>query len=184
MSTVAKKLMTVEEFVALPDPPDGSMLELDEGEVVVMPSPKGRHGIICLTVGSLVRNHVRANKLGHVASNDSGVILSRGPDVMRGPDVAYYSYERVPAVPEDYFEIAPDLAVEVVSPDDSYSKLQKKVRQYLKFGVRMVWVIDPGVGAITVHTSSDLSRTLDNGDTLDGGDVLPGFSCKVADFFE
>ena len=184
MSTATKKkLLTAEEFMLLPDPPDGAQQELDRGEVVTMPSPKARHGICCIKVGRKIGDFVEKKKLGHVASSDSGVILERNPDTVRGPDIAYYSFKRVPKVPEAYFEVAPDLVVEVVSPDDSFSKLQRKVRQYLASGTPLVWIVDPELRTVTLHRSSERAQTLEEGETVTGEKVLPGFSCRVAEFF-
>ena len=84
MPTVASELMTVEEFILLPDPVDGSQLELIDGEVVIMPSPKGIHGYYCSKFDRLIGNFVEAHGLGWVVSNDTGVILSRNPDTLVG----------------------------------------------------------------------------------------------------
>jgi len=180
---VTQQLLTAEEFMKLPDPADGSLQELVQGVVVTIPPPKGRHGVCCLRVGRLVGNFVDQHKLGHTASNDAGVILRRGPDTVRGPDIAYYSRTRVPEVPDGYFEVPPDLVIEVVSPDDQHSKVQAKVRQYLKAGVAMVWLVDPDLRIVTAYRPGDRMRTSEEADTLDGEDVLPGFSCQVADLF-
>ena len=91
------RLMTVEEYVALPD--DGRLTELVRGRIVEMPSPKPAHGYVCVNVSSVLRSHVRSRKLGRVVSNDSGVITERDPDSMRGPDVAFYSFDVVPEGP-------------------------------------------------------------------------------------
>jgi Uma2 family endonuclease len=183
MSTVASKLITAEEFTKLPEPADGSTQELVRGVVITMPPPKGRHGVCCSKVNRLIGNHVESKRLGHVTSNDAGFILQRNPDTVRGPDTAFWSVQRVAEVPEGYFEVPPDLAVEVVSPDDAHTRVQEKVRAYLKHGVRMVWVVDPDLRIVTVYRSSELARTFEETDTITGEDVLPDFSCRVADVF-
>ncbi len=182
MATVTTKPITAEEFALMSDP-DGSQMELVRGEVVVMPLPKGRLGIVCGKVGFLLGSHVRPMKLGWLTSNDSGVILERDPDTVRGPDVAFWSITRQPEVPEGYFEIPPDLAVEVLSPDDRRAKVREKIREYLANGVKLVWLVDPESRAVTVYAGSIRGTELDSTDTLDGGDVLPGFACQVADLF-
>lgn len=185
-STVAppgSQLLTVKEFMALPEPPDGSLQELVRGRVVIMPSPKGRHGFVCLAIGTELRNFVRPRALGFVASNDSGTILERNPDTVRGPDVAFYSIRRVPELPDGYFEVPPDIAVEVLSPDDLTSKVQSKVKQYLRAGVPIVWVVDPEEQTVAIYTPNLPVRFLDVNDQLDGGDVLPGFQCPVINLF-
>lgn len=126
---------------------------------------------------------VKAAKLGWVTANDTGVILERGPDTVRGPDVAFWGVERQPTVPEGYFEIPPDMAVEVLSPDDRRKEVRAKIKEYLFYSVKLVWLIDPDTRTVTVYQGSLRGAEFDESDTLDGGEVLPGFSCKVADLF-
>lgn len=184
MTTVAQQLLTAEEFSRLPNPKDGSLQELIRGVIVTMPPPKGLHGICCSRVNRKIGNFVEAQNLGYTTSNDAGFILHRAPDTVRGPDVAFYSFERVPEIPEGYFQVAPDLAAEVVSPDDSHSRLLEKTVLYLKHGVRIVWLVDPELRIVSVYRGIDQSRVLEETDTLSGEDVLPGFSCRVAELFE
>lgn len=167
----------------MPDPADGSRLELVRGEVVAMPPPKAKHGICCSQIAWLLKTHVLPKKLGWVTSNDTGVVLERGPDTVRGPDVAFWSIERQSEIPEGYFEIPPDLAVEVLSPDDRRKDVRGKIKEYLFYGVKLVWLVDPEARTATVYRGKPSGTELDEADTLDGGDVLPGFSCKVADLF-
>lgn len=183
MPAVATKLITAEEFMNMPDPPDGSQQELVRGEIVTMPPPKGRHGTVCAEFVYQIKHHNKVHKLGHVTSNDAGVILERDPDTVRGPDAAFWSYARLKEMPNAYPEIPPDLVVEVVSPDDRHTKVTAKVREYLHSGVRLVWVADPDVRTVTVYRSRETARTLEENDTLDGEDVLPGFKCRIADLF-
>jgi Uma2 family endonuclease len=183
MSAVATKLITAAEFVKLPNPADGSRHELVKGKIVTMPPAKGRHGIVCSRIDRKVGNFVDERRLGWVASNDTGVRLERDPDTMRAPDVAFWSIARQPAEPEDYFEIPPDLAVEVLSPDDRRTAVREKVREYISTGVRLVWVVDPETRTVMVYAGTMRGVELDEADTIDGGDVLPAFSCRVADFF-
>src|SRR5690242_6329965 len=91
MSTALQPPVTVAEFERMPDPADGSKLELVRGEVIVMPPPKGKHGICCSEIAWLLKNFVKPAKLGWVTTNDTGVVLERGPDTVRGPDVAFWS---------------------------------------------------------------------------------------------
>lgn len=183
MATVAAKPITIEEFSRMPDPADGSRLELVRGEIVVMGSPKARHCICCSKIDRRLGNFVEAGNLGWVTSNDTGVILDRDPDTMRGPDVAYWSIARQPTMPEDYFEIPPDIAVEVLSPDDRRKAVRDKIKEYVKHGVKLVWLVDPDTRTVTVYQGSLRGSELDESETLTGGEVLPGFTCKVADLF-
>jgi Uma2 family endonuclease len=181
MATVAQRLITAEEFAQMPDPPDGSQQELVKGVIVTMPPPKARHGVCCSKADFRLRYYAEANNSGHVFSNDTGWIVERDPDTVRGPDVAFWSRERLPEIPDSYLDVPPDLAVEVVSPGDRYSRVQNKVRQYLRSGVRMVWVVDPEDRSITVYRSQQEWKILGENDILTGEDVLPNFSCRVAD---
>jgi Uma2 family endonuclease len=181
MATVSTKLLTAEEFSRLPQPEDGTRQELIEGVVVTMPPPGGRHGVCCLKVGRKVGNFVEEHQLGTTTSNDAGFITQRDPDTVRGADVAFWSKERLSEAPTGYIEVLPDLAVEVVSPDDHFSRVQKKVAHYLNRGVRLLWVVDPDDRSLTVYRPDKPLRILGAGDTLTGEDVLLGFSCRVAD---
>jgi Uma2 family endonuclease len=183
MSVAHQPPRTAEEFAKTPDPVDGSKVELVRGAVVVVPPPKGRHGIVCSRVGRFLGNHVDPNQLGWVTSNDTGVILERGPDTARGPDVAFWSVARQPEPPEGYFLIPPDLAVEVQSPDDRRKDLRAKIKEYLFYSVPLIWLADPETRTVTVYRGSMRGTELDESDALDGGEVLPGFSCQVADLF-
>jgi Uma2 family endonuclease len=181
MATVTQKLLTAEEFRLLPEPPDGSQQELIRGVVVTMPPPGGRHGACCVRISSRLFLHVDANRLGTVVSNDTGFVTDRDPDTVRGPDVSFWSKERLPEVPEGYPTVAPDLVVEVVSPGDHFSRLQNKVRHYLTHGVKLVWVVDPEDRSVTVYRSLTQGSILTENDTLTGNDVVPGFSVPVRD---
>jgi Uma2 family endonuclease len=184
MATAAAKLLTAEEFMRLPDPPDGSQQELVKGKVISMPPPKGIHGVCCLKIAGELNQYLKQHPIGTATCNDAGFIVARGPDTVRGPDLAFWHRDRLAQMPEDeYTNIPPDLAVEVVSPDDTHSKLNHKVLQYIKCGVRMIWVVDPQLRIVTVYRSLSKSQVLENGDTLSGEDVLPGFACAVSELF-
>ncbi len=176
--------MTIEEFHQLPKPVDGSQQELVRRVVITMPPPKGFHGLCCVNVVSVLAPFVKKNQLGHLTCNGTGFILERNPDTVRGPDVAFWNKDRLAELPEDEFiSIPPDLTVEVVSPHDTHSRLQDKVLQYVKCGVKMIWLSDPHQRIVTVYRSLSQSQVLENGDTLSGEDVLPGFSCLVSELF-
>jgi Uma2 family endonuclease len=181
MSTVATHGVTLEEFLAIEDP--DNLLELIDGEVVTMSRPKGRHCIICNLFGRLIGNFVDEHQLGWVASNDTGVIIRGERDSLRGVDVGYWSFERQPHEPVEYFDTVPDLAVEVLSPTDRRKDVLLKVRQYVEAGVKLVWVADPDAGTITIYRGSMTGTELPADATIDGGEVLPGFTRRVGDFF-
>jgi Uma2 family endonuclease len=176
-------LLTAEEFFRLPEPQDGSRQELVRGVVVTTPPSGGRHGACCSRIDRRIGNYVDDRQSGTVCTNNTGFISERDPDSVRGPDVAYWSRERLPEVPTGYIEVSPDLAVEVVSPGDHYSRIQKIVKDFLEKGVRLVWVADPEDRSVTVYRPGQMMVILSENDTLTGEDVLPGFSYRVGDLF-
>lgn len=186
MSAVAnKKLLTAEEFAKLPNPVDGSKQELVRGEVVTVPPPSFVHGKVQGRVYFALETYNRATKAGQVTV-ESGVITDTGPDTVRGPDVAFWTFERLPAdqVPVVYANVAPDLCVEIKSPSNTPARMTEKVREYFACGARMVWVVDPEERTVTVYTQPGDGRVLWDNATLTGEPALPGFSCPVADFFQ
>jgi Uma2 family endonuclease len=183
MTTAPRKLITAEEFSRMPDPPDGSQQELMRGVIITMPSPGFRHGLCCSKVARRLGGYVEANGLGSVCCNYTGFIIERDPDTVRGPDLSFWSKERLTTVPVGYPEVPPDLVVEVVSPSDHFSRIQTKLRHYLETGVRMVWIADPDDRTIAVYRADRSVRVLGEQDTLTGEEVVPGFSCRVAELF-
>lgn len=185
MSITAQKLVTAEEFFLMPDPPDGSKQELVKGVVVTMPRPGFRHGHCQIRVGSIIDAFVRSKQIGRVTV-ESGCRTDRDPDSVRGPDIAFWSIERLPLsdTPNGYPDQPADLCVEIRSPSDRMSELRKKVREYLENGVRMVWLVEPEDQTVSIFRQPGEARTISEDAVLDGEDVLPGFSCRVAEFFE
>jgi len=182
MSTaVPTKLLTAEEFFLLPNPVDGSQQELVRGEVVTMPPPGGLHGVTCLKVSRRIGNFVDENDLGIVTCNDTGFITERGPDSVRGADVAFWVKGRLQEIPVGYIEIAPDMLVEVLSPSNTRKQIMAKLREYFAKGVRLIWVISPEDRTLTVYQKLDEGRLLHESATVTGEDVLPGFECRVSE---
>lgn len=176
--------MTAEELLGLPD--DGKRHELVEGELKEMTPAGARHGSAAAALTVLLGQHVGAKRLGTVLAAETGFIISRNPDTVRAPDVSFVAQERIPpeGPPEGYWELAPDLAVEVVSPNDTAAGVQSKVQMWLESGVRLVWVVYPETRSVVAYRSLKEISTFTAGDTLGGGDVVPGFECKVAEIFE
>lgn len=135
-------LLTAEEFAQRQDP--GFPEELVRGRIVPMPMPKPRHGEICSRTVRLLGNCAEERDLGRVLSNDTGVITERGPDTVRGADVSFYSYARVPKgpLPDRYLDVPPELVVEALSPYDRWPKVLAKVAEYLEAGTTFVVVLD------------------------------------------
>jgi len=176
----AGKLLTAEEYFRLPTPEKPT--ELVRGEIVEMNQPGFQHGIICGNVYYALRQFVEEHNLGRVVSNDAGIITGRNPDTVRGADIAYYSFSRLPAgkSPEGYPDVPPDVVVEVRSPSDRWNDVLKKVAEYLEIGVRSVEIVDAGEETLHVYDSDHPVRLLRKEDVLELPSVLPGFSVSVA----
>ncbi len=169
----------------MPEPPDGSKEELVRGVIVTMPAAGFRHGVCQTNAAFLLKSHTRATRSGRVTV-ESGLPTEQDPDTVRGPDVAFWSAERLPLdqMPEVYPDVAADLVVEVLSPGSRRQAVQDKIREYLNRGVRMIWIVDPEARSVTVYRQASEGRLLWEDATLTGEDVLPGFQCRVAEFFE
>jgi len=178
------ELMRAEEFGKRPDP--GYPEELIRGRIVAMSVPDRRHGYICLKVGRILGDFVDEHDLGRVMSNDSGVITERDPDTVRGADVSFYSFSRLPKGPlaQGYGTEIPELVVEVRSPGDRWRDIQKKITEYLQAGVLTVVVLDPEPIAAHVFSADDPPRTLGAEDELILPGILEGFHVRLGRFFE
>ncbi|MGH7696173.1 MAG: Uma2 family endonuclease [Gemmatimonadaceae bacterium] len=173
-------LMTAEELERVDLP--GKVTELIRGQLIVREPPGTRHGMIAATLCIIVGTFVRREKLGAVFAQDTGFKIESDPDTVRAPDVAYLSTASLGAVTRrGYAAIAPDLAAEVVSPDDRAGDVLSKVATWLSAGSRLVWVVDPDREEVRVYRP-DGSATIVAGDgSIGGEDVLPGFTCSVRD---
>ena len=183
MSTVTTKLMTAEEFFLTEEFENGKY-ELVRGEIEFMPPPGIRHGEVQTNVAFVVKLFLKSHRIGRVVT-ESGAITERDPDSVRGPDVSFYSAERLPFGVEviAYHDLPPDLCVEVKSPSDTKSGLRAKAHEYLTGGVKLVWIVDPDTRTVTVYDSKIASTVLEAEAILTAESVLPGFSCVVSDFF-
>lgn len=181
----AKQVTTADELIRLPTGM-GRRYELVRGELKTMTPAGSRHGRIAFRLGLKLGAHVLQNGLGEVFAAETGFLLRRDPDTVRAPDVAFVSAGRLPegGLPRGFFPGAPDLAVEVVSPDDAADEVQQKVLDYLRAGARQVWVVYPDTRSVMVHAAGGEARTLGPEETLDGGEVAPGFAVRVGEFFE
>lgn len=182
----AETLMTAEEFGDRPDP--GYPEELVKGRIVRTAPPNRQHGRVCLKAGRILDTFVDEHDLGRVVSNDSGIITKRDPDSVRGADLAYYSYARMPKgpVPPDYGEGegVPELVVEVRSPGNSWRDVQIKVGEYISAGVLYVVVLDPGNERAHLFGVDDPPRILGPDDELTIPAILGEFRERVGRFFE
>lgn len=176
--------LTWKQFQRLPPEP-ASRLELAGGNLVREPRPAPLHARVVSTLVWLVEGSIRESGAG-VVLVDAGFLLSREPDTVRGPDISFVSAERIPTDGyghSGFWEMAPDLAIEVLSPGNRASEMQEKVLDYLAAGSRQVWVVDPRLRSVTVHTPGGEARLLMGRAALEGGDVLPGFRVELEELF-
>lgn len=185
MSAIEQLVSTAEDLLRLPTGL-GERFELVEGELRTMSPGGSLHGKVAARAALLLGQHVAARHLGEVVGAETGFVLKRNPDTVRAPDAAFIAAVRVPAggLPETYFDGAPDLAVEVVSPGDTAQDVQSKVTDWLQAGTRMVWVLYPKSRQVFVFRAGGRVDALAADALLDGDDVLPGFACPVRDLFE
>lgn len=185
MSTVLEQdLLTAAQYFTLPD--DGQHKELVRGRIVIMNAPGFRHGEVCGNIHYALRGFLAKRRLGRAVCNDTGVLTERAPDTVRGADVAYYSYQRVPrgTHPKRYAGAAPELVFEVLSPDDRWTKVLRKISEYLEAGVVVVCVADPERRTVAVYRANAPAAELSEEDMLTLPDVLPGFRISVKRLFE
>ncbi len=177
-------LVTAEQLYELPD--DGVRHELLRGMLVSEPLPSRLHGSTVTRFAEILGSFVRSRRLGVVYTGDTGFVLARQPDTVRGPDVAFVSAdrERGAGKARGFFPGAPDLAIEVLSPNDRTREVLGKVSDYLAAGCRLVWVVNPVREEVSVFRSPFRPRVFAGEDDLDGEDLRPGFSVRVAEIFE
>jgi Uma2 family endonuclease len=150
-----------------------------------MSLPGGDHGEIAMEIGRLIANHVKPVRLGNTYAAETGFIVEMDPDTVRGADVAFVKAERLAQITNrrKHIPFAPDLAVEVRSPNDRDHEVEEKIQLWLAAGSLLVWDFDPETRIVVVHRPGAEPVTLGEDQELDGGDVIPGFRCLVADFF-
>jgi Uma2 family endonuclease len=187
MTTItAKKLMTAEEFYEWANHPDNrdKYCELERGEIVEIFRPGKIHGLVCANVVGILRNFVLQRKKGYVCSNDTGVVVARDPDTVRGPDVMLFEdAARIEDVDEKYGEKPPVLAVEVLSPNDTTGKIARRIREQKRFGTRLIWVVDPDARNVVVYQPGKEEKPVNEEEELTGEDVLPDLRVRVAELF-
>jgi Uma2 family endonuclease len=176
-----ERAMTAEQLLQTPGL---GRCELLHGELVMM-SPAGEeHGSITARVTIRLGAFVLERRLGRVFGAETGFVIGRNPDTVRAPDVAFVRAERLSPTPgKGFFQGPPDLAVEVVSPNDRASEVLAKVYDWLDAGCRAVWLVDPETRTVTVYRSRSEIRVLATADPLSGEDVVPGFGIPVAEVF-
>jgi Uma2 family endonuclease len=186
MATRTTPTMTAEEFFDWANRPEneGRRWELEDGKVVEMPSPAEIHGFVCWLTSMILGNYLLRRGAGYICSNDTGLVVRRKPDTVRGPDLMLFLESRPPEqMSRKFCDRVPALIVEVLSPSDTMKRTTVRVGQYLKRGVRLVWVLDPEEQSVYVHRPDEFSKVLELNDELTGNGALPDFSCRVRDLF-
>ncbi|MCP9489877.1 MAG: Uma2 family endonuclease [Solirubrobacteraceae bacterium MAG38_C4-C5] len=176
----APAIMTAEDLLAMPD--DGMKHELVRGELRTMPPANYEHGWIASRIDRRLGNHVEEHGTGDVTT-EVGFKLPGEPETVRAADVAFVVRERIEKVGRSrkFFEGAPDLAVEVVSPGDTSTEVHEKALDWLAAGTRLVLVVHPRPRTITAYRSATDIRILGEADTLDASDVVDGWTVRVAE---
>jgi Uma2 family endonuclease len=180
---VVRQQVTADDLSLMPD--DGFRYELVKGELRRMNPAGNVHGRVTMSVAWRLAQYVEENQLGTVYAAETGFRLASDPDTVRAPDVAFVSRARVEMVGEveGFWPEAPELAVEVVSPDDSYTDVEEKVFDWLDVGTKMVVVINPRQRSSTVYKSPTDIIALAEADVLDGGEIVPGFELAIREIF-
>ncbi len=181
---ITRQAVTAEQFYEIPEVP-GKRFELVNGEVIEVPFASHMHARLVKALFLLLHAFVVERNLGEVFGDGLGSIITRMPDSVRGPDISFLAKEHVPD--EDFpgfVPFAPDLAVEIVSPNDRPNEVHDKVDQYLAAGTGLVWVLWPKTSSVSVFGPGGANGQFGSEDELDGGEVLPGFSVRIADLFD
>jgi len=157
--------------------------ELVRGELNMMNPAGDEHGRIIVAVTHALANHVLPRRLGVLHGAETGFVLSRNPDTVRAPDLAFTESERAAPSVRGFVPRPPDLAVEVLSPDDRPGYVREKVSEWLAAGTIAVWVVDPRKRTVTIHEAGERAVVFGESDMLPGGGLLPGFELAVRDVF-
>jgi Uma2 family endonuclease len=176
-------IWTDEAFMALSK--DGHRYELVDEELVDMGNSGMEHGGIGSFFGGLLAIYVRQHKLGAVCDSSTAFTLKNSNK--RSPDVSFVAKERLKGLkrpPRGFFQGSPDLAIEILSPNNTIEEIHTKIVEYFENDTRLVWVIHPDERYVLVYHSPEPDRLLRPQDTLDGEDVVPGFAIAVNELFE
>ncbi len=183
--TTTKPLTAAEFFDWVVRPENESRhYELERGKVVEASRPGERHGLVCSNVATMLNLYTRKRRKGYALCNDPGVILERDPDTVRGPDVLYFEKSKgYDQMNPKFAEGVPTLAVEVLSPNDRHGKTARRIAEFQKAGIRLIWVIDSDACDVTVYRRGHDPYVVEAGQESTGDDVLTDFTCPIGEFF-
>ncbi|HTR19866.1 MAG TPA: Uma2 family endonuclease [Gemmatimonadales bacterium] len=176
---ISPALITADELPRIQ--PSDKRVELVRGVMIVREPAGYRHGAVAAKLAAVLLNYSEAGNHGQVLAAETGFQLATNPDTVRAPDVAFISRDRLPEpAPQAFAALAPDLVVEVLSPDDRPGEVLAKVADWLAAGTRLIWVVDPERRIARVYRQDGTETLLSEGDALHGEDVVPGFSCPLS----
>ena len=174
--------MTADELLRMPETP-GKRFELWRGELREMTPAGFEHGRVAGNLFGLLWAHVRGRGGGAVCAAETGFRIERAPDTVLAPDVSFVRAGRLPESESGFFEGAPDLAAEVVSPGDRGADVEEKADRWLAAGTRLLWIVWPQTRSVVVRPPDTAAEFRHENHDLTGDDVVPGFHCRVADLF-
>jgi Uma2 family endonuclease len=176
-------LITIDEFLKLPS--SECLRELVRGRVLESKLRTPRHGQVCMEIGGRLWSHVSRTKSGRVIAGNSAVVTRREPDCVRGPDLAYYSRERLPLdqLPTGNLKVVPDLVIDVLDSSDIWSDLIEKALEYLQAAVRVVGIVDPAKESVALFRDGQAPKLLHAADSFEVPEVLPDLRVPVREFF-
>jgi Uma2 family endonuclease len=183
LDSTIEKPITVEDFYEIAS--EGFRGELVRGELKETMPTSILHGIIAGRIAGLLWVFLLQNKLGEVLTAETGFRLFVDEKTVRVPDVSFLSNEKLAGIKNvsKFYDGAPDLAVEVISPSETYNDVQGKLEDYLSAGVKMVWIIRPENKTVTIYRALSDFKILRENEELNGEDVLPNFKCNLTDIF-
>jgi Uma2 family endonuclease len=182
-NTNQSKALTDEQFMALPE--DDNLYEYVNGELIVVANSGVEHGYLALTLGYFLTGFVRSHRLGVTCDSSTAFKMKTGNK--RSPDLAFIAKERLQGLkrlPKGFFEGAPDLAVEIISPNNTFAEIHNKLVEYFENGTRLVWVILPDEECVLVYHQPKPSKLLQVEDSLDGEAVITGFQLPLIELFQ
>ncbi|MDX1522854.1 MAG: Uma2 family endonuclease [Anaerolineae bacterium] len=179
-SVTETKLLTGEELLEMGDI---GRCELIDGQIIKLELLGAEHGLVTSNLAAELRSFVRQHKLGWVTGGEVGIYTRRNPDRVRGADIAFVANQTSTDRPKGFLEIAPDLIVEIMSPNDRWLDVHQKLEEYFEIGVKQVWVVEPENRAVRRYRSVTDVQKLTETDTLIGDGILAGFELPVAEIF-
>ncbi len=182
MSTILPQLLSADDYWRSPGGTSSS--ELITGEVIHVMPPGAEHGRIVLRLGVKLLEWAESTNAGYIGT-EAGYLLANNPDTLRGPDLSYVRAERIPAsgIPRAFWNLAPDVAIECVSPNEPAAYVREKIRDYLDAGTLLVWTIYPTTREVIVHTPDGHAQDYSENETLEFPAIMPGFRCLVGEIF-